>query len=155
MMKGLRLRTAGLPVSAAKPIWHGDALGVMFKQCDNTNAQVPAGKNVGAPPIGLVGSERHGTFGLPALTAKLFKPAKIESCCEVALKIFVFVSKGTESCASERKPSKPKKRKVLSFWMGKPIFPPNCWRFNEFFNGVAVASLEKGSPGDKAGCRAK
>jgi len=29
--------------------------------------------------------------------------------------------------------------KVLSFFKGKPIAPPNCWRLSEFFTGWPLA----------------
>src|SRR5271154_5143981 len=124
----------------------------MVKQWESTNAQVGAGKNVGIPPMGFCGFDRQGTIAVAGNDAR---PAKIESCSGVGLKTFVFVSNGTESCASERNPSYATKRKVLSFLTGNPMLPPNCCRFSEFFIGADTASDENASPGDSADVSAK
>ena len=125
-----------------------DVEGVIVRQLPSKNAQVCAGRNVGGPPSGFAGSEKHGTEGFPGNAAS---PAKIACCDDVGAKILEFVSSGTESCASDRKPSKPMNMNVLSFLSANPSVPPNCWRFSESLMGAPCASSENGSPGVSAG----
>src|ERR1700722_16886335 len=147
MMKGFNACVATL-------VWQGLAAAVIFRQWDNTNAQVCAGKNVGGPLIGSAGSDKHGTFGFPGRVAS---PAKIAFCSGEASNTLVLVNSGTESSASDRKPSYPTYKNMRSFFSGKPRFPPNCCRLSEFLSGVAEASglTVNRSPGSNAGCSAK
>src|SRR5205823_3935894 len=114
-------------------------------------AHVAAGRNVGGPAGKL---EMQGTRGFPGALASA---AMIGNCAGVGAKMLLFVSSGTESCASDRSPSYPTKRNVLSLIMGKLRVPPNCWRLKEFFTGSPAAArpkLAKVGSGDRAGLKA-
>src|ERR1019366_6955145 len=122
----------------------GPAAGFTVKAPPSTAAQVAAGRKVkglgaGSPSFAATaaptGPLRHGTgVALPWAV----RPAAIDCCAAVGAKILLLVSNGTESCASERRPSKARKRKVLSFLIGNPSVPPNCWRLSEFLIGAPV-----------------
>src|SRR5438046_873891 len=86
----------------------------------NPKAQVAAGRKVGGPPV--VKLEMQGTRGFPGSFASA---AIIGSCEAVGAKILLFVSSGTESCASDRRPSYPTKKNVESLIMGQLRVPPN------------------------------
>src|SRR5271165_7041307 len=97
---------------------------------------------------------KQGTLGLADVAS-----AETMSCCsnlgslcangfEVAAaegpaKIELSVSSGTEFCEFCRRPSNEAKRKVLSFWIGKPMEPPYCWRVSEFLIGCPVEVVSK------------
>ena len=66
----------------------------MFKQLLRMNAQV------GADTVAV--RDKHGTMVVGDSAAK---PPMMVFCCGVELKTLVLVNKGTEFCASERRPS--------------------------------------------------
>src|SRR5437762_1172649 len=134
--------TKGLPL----------AVGSTVRMLCNPKAQVAAGRKVGGPPV--VKLEMQGTRGFPGSFASA---AIIGSCEAVGAKILLFVSSGTESCASDRRPSYPTKKNVASLIMGKLRVPPNCWRLKEFFTGSPAAArlkLAKVESSDRAGLKA-
>src|SRR5580704_1607975 len=161
MMNGLSAIEAGF-------VWQGEALGVIVKHSESTPAQTGAGNGVASAIfVGSAGSDRYGTIVPGDWVAN---PLTTVCCADLGskvgnglalavgegpAKIELVVNKGTESWASECRPSKEMKRNVLSFLIGKPTLPPNCWRFKEFLIGSPTASSEKGSPGCNAGLKAK
>ena len=96
------------------------AVGSTVKMLCNPKAQVAAGRRVGGPDGKW---EMHGTRGFPGAFASA---AMIGNCPGVGAKMLLPVSSGTESWASDRSPSYPTKRNVLSLIMGKLRVPPNC-----------------------------
>src|SRR6202162_6346987 len=161
MMKGFNACEAGF-------VWQGEALGVIVKHPESTAAQSGAGNTVASKIfVGSAGSDKHGTMVPEDWVANPLTTlccadlgSKVGNGLVVAVgegpaKIELSVNKGTESCASERRPSKEMKRNVLSFLIGKPTLPPNCWRFKGFLIGSPTASSENESPGCNAGLKAK
>src|ERR1700751_3448182 len=118
----------------------------------SAKAQVGAGSLTGIFSGFDVSVVMHGTILLTGCAARL---AIMVFCVFVGAKILLFVSRGTESCASERSPSYAKSRNVLSFLRGNPTLPPNCWRFRESLIGLPCAVREKVWPGTNACVKAK
>src|SRR5271166_5812539 len=101
-------------------VLNGPPAGFTVKTPPSTAAQVAAGRKVkglgaGSPNCVATavptGPLRHGT-GVAPWGAR---PPAIDCCPAVGAKMLLWVSKGTESCASERRPSLAANRKVLSF----------------------------------------
>src|SRR5271170_885889 len=99
------------------------------------------------------GAARPGKQGAGVGEGFAASPAIMLSCAVVGRKIFVLINRGTAVCAFCSKPSNATKRNVLSFLIGKPRVPPNCWRVKVSFTGVpkegGLAGL-KVSPGCNA-----
>src|SRR5580700_3270675 len=161
MMNGFSACEAGF-------VWQGEAPGVIVKHSESTPAQTGAGNRVASAIfVGSAGSDKHGTMVPRDCVASPLTTvccadlgSKVGNGLVVAVgegpaKIELLVNNGTESCASERRPSKEMNRNVLSFLIGKPTLPPNCWRFKEFLIGSPTASRANGSPGCNAGLKAK
>ena len=114
-------------------------------------AEAPSFAATAAP----TGPLRHGTRVLLPWAAN---PPLINCWLEVGAKILLWVNKGTESCASERRPSYARNRNVLSRRTGNPRLPPNCCRLREFLTGAPLAvrlKFEKVGSGASAGLNAK
>src|ERR1700739_216280 len=119
----------------------GPAAGFTVSRLFSANAQVGAGRIRGFES-GFDGFVvMHGTIFVAGCAASW--PMML-CCVSVGAKILLFVSRGTESCASERSPSYARYRNVLSFRIGNPTLPPNCWRLRLSFTGVPCAVSENG-----------
>ena len=93
------------------------------------------------PPVGRL---RQGTSGLwiglswkqsPVAKPRITLPKGFVVAAAEGPRRSNCSKRGTEFCEFCRRPSKEANRKVLSFWMGKPMAPPYCWRLSEFLIG--------------------
>src|SRR5207249_2944020 len=137
----------------------GPVVGLTVNAPFSTAAQVAAGSEVvglgagnpnSAATAAPTGPLRHGTC---VLLPCAVSPPAMDCCPAVGAKILLLVSSGTECSASDRRPSWPINRNVLSFFIGKPIVPPNCCRFSPFLIGKPLAVSENW-PGFRAGLNA-
>src|SRR5579863_7129610 len=99
----------------------GGAFGFTVKASWRIPAQTAGGTTTGEAGAG---GSKQVTVGCDEVASA----PRMAFCAAVARKILVSVNSGTAFCASCRKPSNATNRNVLSFLIGKPRVPPNCWR---------------------------
>src|SRR5579863_9294092 len=97
-----------------------------------------------AKPHVAGGSGKPGKQGTGAGEGLAANVAIMAFWAAVGRKTLVFVNRGTAFCASCRKPSKATNRNVLSFLIGRPMAPPNCWRLKVSLMGEPSESALAG-----------